>query len=385
MLFSTLSIASLEPAATSKTYRDSANKGFAVKIATTGTKTWLYIFKALGKTRQVNLGHFPDTSLDDALLAYLTVKNSGVKSSEGLASDSTPISSLTIKQAWKDFIASPNCSHLSNTVKKQYGESIHEFITIRGNLSVVRLDSRLIKQYVRTFNHFKTKPNKVKSAISCLCKYLVDIDELDVNPCSGLPSKTTKPKTRKFSTSELKAFLPALRASSVQQRTKDAIYIVLLTLGRVSEVVNMKVSELDLDNARWILPAERSKNGREHLIPLSEEALRILRRRLEDADGEYVFEGCHSTVVSRYSVRQALIRLCEQIDAPSTSTHDLRRTAAHHINSLGVPSELIAKLMNHTAQGVTASTYIQASLFDYEKEKRNALSKWAVALTAYGL
>ncbi len=385
MQFTSLSIASLEPSKTVKTIRSSVDKGFAIKVSPAGSKTFLYIFKRQGKTVQRNLGRYPDVSVDDARLAYLTYKNGKHATPKSSALDLPKKSEYSIKEAWRDYEREVGHSHLSLGVRKQYGAIIYEFINIRGNLPVVRLDGRLIKEYLRLFKAFKTKPNKIKVALSTLCKYLVEIDKLDTNPCVGLPTKASKPKTRKFSREELQAFLPILNSSDVASHNKDVLKIILLTLARVSEAANMEVSELDLERSRWILPAARSKNGKEMLIALPQQAVALLKPRIADSKDGYVFTSSKGSLPSRHGVRQALMRLCEAAGCLPTSSHDLRRTAAHHINSLGVPSDLISKLMNHSPSGVTATTYIQASLFDYEVEKRQALETWSETLTQWGL
>ena len=387
MKFNTLSVASLEPRSTTFTVRDSSRVGFALKVSPQGCKTFLYICKTSGKTLQTSLGRFPATSVDDASIQYLIIKNGGGLSPKEPSRSSElgeRSSELTIEDAWREYDRTEGKIHLSLTVRKQYGNFISEFISHHGNICMSALDAGLVKKHLRLFKKFKTKPNKVKAAISCLCKYLVEQDILVSNPTIGLPTKKSKPKTRKLSTAELAAFLPALKSSNIEDHNKDAIRLIFLTLGRVSEVIHMDVSELDLDAGRWVLPAERSKNGEEHLITLSTQAVDLLRLRTDTLKGTKVFYSPTGHPSSRYSVRQAIKRLCGTIGIPATSTHDIRRTAAHHINSLGIQSDLIAKLMNHAATGVTSTVYIQAGLFDAESEKRAALQLWSESLIQRG-
>ena len=380
MKFTTLSVASLEPRDKTFTVRASTHVGFALKVSPQGTKTFLYICKSSGKTLQQALGRYPATSLDDALIAYLTLKNGEGIKSEGLAKSSE----LKLSDAWRQYIKEEGRNHLTLNVQKQYGDSIYEFINFNRDINCVHFTAKLVKEHLRRFASYKTKANKVKSALSCLCKYLVNIDILDANPCFGLPTKKSKPKTRKLSDDELDKFLPALTNASIESHNKDCIKIVLLTLCRASEATDMDVSELDLDKGRWVLPASRSKNGKEYLIALSKEAVSILRERVRGLRGTKVFTSHTLHPATPSSLRQAIKRLCVTIGIPAASTHDLRRTAAHHINSLGIQSDLISKLLNHTATGVTATVYIQATLFDREDDKREALQRWSESLTQRG-
>lgn len=393
MLFSDKTIAQLHTNKGALTRRDPDNVGLAISVLPTGTRTFLYIRKVDGRTKQTSLGRHPEVSVEAARAKYrqLITRPLLDPSLDPLLDPMRHTiapqihEDYPLKQAWRDFEVNEGRERLSKVVLQQYGGLLYEFIDIRGNVGVASITPRLMREYLREFNHMSAKPNKIKAAFSCLFRYLVDNDRVEANPCVGLPTKACKPRIRKFSTQEIKLVLPALQLSHIEPVNKSVIQLMLLTLARVSEVVDMEIAELELDANRWILPASRSKNGREHLIPLSPAAKAILEAHISKRKAGLVFIHTSGLGANRWAARQALVRLTEQVGIPPATSHDLRRTAAHHINSLGVPSDMISRLMNHAAQGVTARHYIQASLFDYEREKHEVLCLWATALAGWGL
>jgi integrase len=167
----------------------------------------------------------------------------------------------------------------------------------------------------------------------------------------------------------------------------------LLTGCRSSEVAGIKRSELsDLDapdKAAWLVPAVRSKNGRAHFVPLSGLARETILSALKliSEDEEYLFPSPvdRGGPVTGHALTVAMRRMSEKIEGGAAKTwnddppspHDLRRTVATRIASLGVPEEDVAAILNHTRTSVTGRHYDQ---YQRAAEKRRALSAWAESL-----
>ena len=165
--------------------------------------------------------------------------------------------------------------------------------------------------------------------------------------------------------------------------------VLLLTGQRRDEVAQMRWTELDLEAALWLLPAQRSKNGRPHAVALSEEAVTIIQnlpRVAHPATGklsDYVFTTTGYSGVSGYSKAKArLDQVIEKVAAPSAyqttawRLHDLRRTVASGMARLGQPIHIVEAVLNHrsgTISGI-AAVYIRHEFAD---EKRRALEAWA--------
>jgi integrase len=157
-----------------------------------------------------------------------------------------------------------------------------------------------------------------------------------------------------------------------------------LILGqRREEVARMRWADIDLEAAIWMLPAEATKAGRSHVVPLAPLATNILRAlpRKADATGKassYVFTTSGAAPIGGFS--RAKLRIDQVIAevrdgealAPWT-IHDLRRTAATEMARLGVSRFIISKVLNHSDRSVTGIYDRHA----YLVEKRDALETWA--------
>lgn len=150
--------------------------------------------------------------------------------------------------------------------------------------------------------------------------------------------------------------------------------LLLLTAQRREEVGAMRWDELDLEKATWTIPGERTKNGEEHLVHLSPQAVEVLATvpRLEKCP--YVFSGNGETSVKGYSKAKA--RLDKRMgEVPAWRIHDLRRTAASGMDGLGFRTIVIEYILNHisgTRGGLTGTYQRHPNL----EERKRAIEAW---------
>jgi integrase len=153
------------------------------------------------------------------------------------------------------------------------------------------------------------------------------------------------------------------------------IRLLVLTAQRRTEVAGMRWVDLDLDAATWTIPAADTKGDRRHYVPLSAVGVEILAAlpRL----GLHVFTTDGRTHMTNYAKMKArldgFIRATGGV-VDAWRLHDLRRSAATHMVRLGVREEVVGRVLNHAAKGVTARVY---ALHTYGPEKQHALEAWA--------
>jgi integrase len=140
----------------------------------------------------------------------------------------------------------------------------------------------------------------------------------------------------------------------------------------------MEWNDLDLDTAWWTIPAEKSKNGLAHRVPLTPLALRIISQMQSLTAGtktnQYVFPSPKGNGPIE-NVQKAIQRIKESTGINFVG-HDLRRTAASMMTGMSVPRLVVGKILNHVEPGVT-KVYDRHS---YDKEKREALESWSKRL-----
>lgn len=215
-----------------------------------------------------------------------------------------------------------------------------------------------------------------------LFKWAVSRGDIDRSPLEGAEAPPVVPaRDRVLNDEELAIVWNA--APELGKPFGDYLRMLILTGQRRDEVAGMDWSELNRQDGEWLLPGYRAKNGKPHLVPLSEPAIAILDAV---AGGKrwpthgYVFTTTGNTAISGFS--KAKRRLDEMIGRNlgprfvSWRAHDLRRTLATGLQRLGVRFEVTEAVLNHISgsRGGIAGVYQR---YDWAAEKRQALASWA--------
>jgi integrase len=225
--------------------------------------------------------------------------------------------------------------------------------------------------------HGPVAANRARSTLSALFTWAIRRGLVDVNPVAGTIQNEERPRERVLSLEELRAIWIATEDLS----DHDAIVRLLALTGqRRSEVGGMRWSELDLGGATWRLPPERTKNGLPHVVPLSDQALEILKTRQRRAGRDYVF-GIGSGAYSGWS--RGKRRLDQRCGVFDWTLHDLRRSFVTHLCEIGVAPHLVESAVNHISghKGGVAGIYNRSN---YWVERVRALQLWADHLLETG-
>jgi integrase len=182
-------------------------------------------------------------------------------------------------------------------------------------------------------------------------------------------------RDRTLSDDELRLIWNALDDSAYS----DILRLLALTAQRRDEIGSLRWSEVDFDKAVIALPVARTKNKREHIVPLSHPALAILKARPRLAGSECVFTTAANGFRGWSKLKIALDGRIDEI-AP-WRLHDLRRTAATRMADIGVQPWIIEAVLNHVGghKSGVAGIYNRST---YELEKRKALGLWAEHLNS---
>jgi integrase len=140
----------------------------------------------------------------------------------------------------------------------------------------------------------------------------------------------------------------------------------------------MRWGEIDLEEATWFLPAERTKAARAHSVPLSGMVVNIMRE-LPKLDNELIFPARGSSGNAFSGFSKAKIKLDVASGVREWRLHDLRRTLSTAMAGMQVRIEVVERLLNHSSGrlGGVAGIY---NRFDYFEEMRAAVELWAQRL-----
>ena len=231
--------------------------------------------------------------------------------------------------------------------------------------------------------------NRVLAQLKVLGVWAVERGIIEKSPFEGIKppaSERGRARERVLSDDELTIVWKA--AYSIGWPFGPIVRLLILTGARRDEVAQMEWREVDIDRAVWTLPASRSKNRREHTIPLSDTVLDVLRSLPRIDRSGFVFTTNARTPVSGFSkAKPALDRAMAELAGerappiPAWVLHDLRRTVATNLQRLGVRLEVTEAVLNHVS-GSRAGIVGVYQKHDYAAEKRAALDAWARRLAA---
>ena len=219
--------------------------------------------------------------------------------------------------------------------------------------------------------------NRGLSHFKSMVSWALDKSLLEVD----IAARVRKPaeegeRNRVLSDAEIRALWVALDDSSTQ--FAGIVRVLLLTGCRREEVAQLtwrEVTDLYGAEPRIELGADRTKNGRAHLVPLSSAAVEIIRAQAKGAPSDFVFAGPHGGQPWDFNGAKAKLDARLKFEAPWV-IHDLRRTATTHMNEIGVLPHVVEAILNH-ASGVKAGVAGIYNRAHYLGERRVALQRWA--------
>ncbi|MCZ6664999.1 MAG: site-specific integrase, partial [Gammaproteobacteria bacterium] len=225
--------------------------------------------------------------------------------------------------------------------------------------------------------------NRVRALVSKLFNFAISRDLLEANPCAQVPRPgREEPRQRVLTDNELEALWGAF--GKLGPIMGPMFKLRLLTLQRGAEITSMRWEDIDHEDGWWTIPPERAKNRLAHRVPLSPQALTILRELVGyQHENGWAFPSPTRPAQHVANIGKAVMRVKVISGIADYRPHDMRRTGASRLTGLGIPRLTVGKILNHVENSVTA-VYDRHS---YDTEKRHALEAWGAyveRLVEYG-
>jgi integrase len=399
MRFTDRSIDALKPKAERYEVWEDGRTGLGLRVTPRGVKTFVFMFRFLGKATRMTLGPYSKTPATGISLA--TARRMWGEAKEVLDAGINP--GARVVEERQAAIAAETVAELVELYLEKWA---------RPRKRSANEDERMLnKEVVPIWGHRKAgdirkrdvvallddvvnrgapiQANRTLAGIRKLFNFGLsrEISGLTNNPCTGvgMPSPENE-RRRRLSDVEIITFWNGLNNETVGMSGMIclALRLQLATAVRRGEVAGAAWAEFDLDEARWTIPAERAKNSVEQLVPLNSLALSILAdlKKLHDdeveEDGEkkpaskWLFpspRGGRPIIPS--SISHALRRNLPHIGLENLTPHDLRRTAASLMGRLKVSRFIISRCLNHVDRTVTG----RYDVHEYQPEKKDALDR----------
>jgi integrase len=278
----------------------------------------------------------------------------------------------TVKEFAEEFLEK-HCKRKKRTWKEDERILRRDVIPVIGHIKIRDVKKRDLLRVIDAVieRGSPVMSNRVLACLNKMFNYAVERDVLEVSYCQGIKKQgMEKSRDRILSEKEIKEFWNALDGSTTHLMLK----FLLITAQRSSEVRLMKWDEISDD--LWTIPAEKSKNGRVHVVPLNGLAKKILAdMQSRKGQSQYVFNSPQkASFYDKDALPKAMRKIVNDLkwEQPA-KPHDLRRTARSYMSKLGISPVIAGKILNHTDKGVTA-VYDR---HDYLQEKKEALNFWA--------
>jgi integrase len=382
-------VAALRPKA--ERYEKWEGGGFGIRVSPRG-KAWVWVYRHQGRPRRMTLGSYPAMGLADARIKFAEARK---LLQRGIDPGEVNVQQRKVERAAEtvEELADAYLEKWARPRKRSAAEDERilrkDIIPVWGRRKGKDITRRdvigLLDAIVERGSPIAA--NRTLAVIRRMFGWALSRDIVPTSPCAAVkaPAKENR-RDRVLSAGEIAALWHALANPdlAISATIRLALKLQLVTAQRKGEVISAERSEFDLRESVWTIPATKAKNGMPHRVPLSPLALAVLdeieaatdKRLAPGADGSprWLFPSSRRAgrPITGSAVDHAMRDNSGSLGTGDATPHDLRRTAASHMTSIGISRLVVSKILNHAEPGVTA-VYDRHS---YDREKRAALDAW---------
>jgi integrase len=382
---------------------DSQLPGFGLRISASGHKTWQVLYRVKGQairekiatTAQIpNVGKARELARESMLRArsgaHPVEERRKLKEEERHQAEAAEARKKnTLAAAIDRYLAGRPGDKSRRPMRAEYlaetARTLEKNVkqSPLGRRSLDEITGDDIKRLVRGIaKDAPSQGNHTLAYLSAMLGWAVDEGLIPRNPAAGVkrPSQSVE-RERTLEDREIPAFW--LACDRVGWPFGQFAQLLLLLAQRRDELAHSTWSEFDLAGPTWTLPAERTKNGRAHIIHLSALAREILETlpRLSSKKG-WVFtaglSGGDTPIRGFWHGRQRIAAAMAEIageDVVPWTLHDLRRSAATGMAALGIAPHVVDKILNHSGGKIAGVARIY-NRYEFLPERQTALETW---------
>jgi integrase len=348
--------------------------GFGIRIRRAGARTFVFQYKLGIRHRRLTLGNVAALSLAQArkTATELSAKVRLGRDPAGEKDEGRIRAAETVGAALEFYLPLKQ----SNMRRRSHAETERHLLRHckpLHKLQLVKVDRRAIAARLAaiTTNSGPSAANRVRDSLQAFFGWTIQQGWLDNNPVVGTSINKERARERVLSDSELKAIWSATESNSAYN---NIVRLLMLTGQRRDEIGGLQWSEIFED--KIVLPSTRTKNAREHIVPLSPPTQAVLAGRQRKS--EFVFGHLPGRPFGGFGkAKQQLDQRIRAsgVDLESWSHHDLRRTMSTRMHEIGIQPHIVEAVINHVGhkRGIPG-VYNRAV---YAKEKMIALLRWS--------
>lgn len=368
-----------------KPYKISDGEGMFLLVHPTGGKYWRLKYHYAGKEKLLALGVYPEISLADArerrAQARKTLAAGGDPSETKKEAKRAVVlrSENSFEPVAREWFEQRKHEWAANTTKTIKDRLERHLFPKLGKRPIAEITAPEILSALRVVESRGALDTARRAMQTCgqVFMYAIATGRAERNPVPDLRGALKTPVTKHHSylkATDLPEFLKKLDSYDGALQTKLALRLLLLSFVRTIELRAAEWGELDLDKGEWRIPASRMKMKEEHLVPLSRQAVKVLKE-LQKITGsrQYLFPNQHNpkSFMSENTMLYALYRMGYH---SRTTGHGFRSTASTILNENGFMPDVIERQLAHSERNKVRAAYNHAQ---YLPERRKMMQWWA--------
>ncbi|WP_243049332.1 tyrosine-type recombinase/integrase [Dyella sp. RRB7] len=376
-----------------KPYKMAVGNGLYLLINPTGSKLWRWKYRVAGKEKLLALSAYPTFSLQDARqrceeerrrLALGEDPSETRKAQKMAKTRADVIAADTFERVAREWMAwreSRGDTAETTASKDRWRLESYLFPHIgqRPITEITALELRDVLKKAEDAGKRETA-SRVKINAGQVFRWAVLEGRTHSDITASLRGLFTTPKPTHRATitdpKQIGELLRAIEGYTGQFVTLSALKLAPLVFVRPGELRQAAWSEFDLDQAMWRIPGERMKMKAAHLVPLSTQAVEVLRELHKlTGHGHYVFPGVRTATrpMSENTVNAALRGLGYTTE--QMTGHGFRSMAATRLNEMGWNADAIERQLAHAESNKVREAYTHAA--QYLDERRDMMQAWA--------
>lgn len=375
-----------------KEYKLFDGGGLYLSITPKAQKWWRLKYRFEGKEKRLSLGVYPHTSLLEARKMREELKTKiaiGIDPSQDRKEKKRERDTKEIKQqnTFKNVSlewVKMQKTELAESTLKRYKRALErDFYPIIGDMPIVDITRKDLIKIATTIQDRGAidTAHRLLNVCNQIWRYALQFEKVEHNIVNDISKKDVLKQYEKtvFRTiTEKKRIGQLMRAIDTYQgelTTKAALQLLTLTFTRPYNIRFAEWKEFDLNKKVWTIPAEKMKMRKEHSLPLTPQAIKILKEIYPyTKNAKYVFHSSISTqkTISENTLNQALKRLDFGSEIVAHGFRAMFSTLAYESGSFR--GEVIEDLLAHQEKNAIKRAYNRAK---YETEKKEVMKWWA--------
>lgn len=360
--------------------------GLYLLLNPNGSRWWRLKYRAGGKEKLLSLGTYPDTGLKDArdrrdaarkLLAAGVDPGEERKAQKAAAFDRAGNGFEVVAREWLS--KQTWVPHYRCKVEAWMSKDVYPYIGGRPIADLTAPEFLAVGRRMEERGAIESA-HRILQTCGQTMRYAIATGRAERNPVADLKGALASPPERHHAAitdpAELGGLLRAIEGYAGDPVTRAALKLSALLFVRPGELRHAEWQEIDLDVAEWNIPAGKMKMRQPHLVPLSEQAVAILRElHLLTGRGQYVFPGARSPrrPMSNNAINAALRRMGYAKEA--MTAHGFRATARTILDEvLNYRADYIEHQLAHAVKDPNGRAYNRTA---HLAERRKMMAAWA--------